>query len=344
MIDKNICIKNIYYMLAYAFTNLKFDDIKKVSAEEFTNIHNLLAAILAEGIGKLLKQGLYREYINCSENLSTVRGKIILPETVKNITAGRRKIFCDFDELSENNLFNQILKTTARLFLRNENVADKYKNLLRRELLFFSAVEEVQPQFIYWQNLRWKKNNQTYQLLINICRLVLEGMILTTSSGELKLKNFLDDQKFYQLYEKFLLSYYQKHFPQFKPRITQFDWATDGEKNFLPKMKTDITLSAGDKVLIIDAKYYSKTLIKNYGKQTIHSANLYQIFAYVKNFSFKTSKQVAGMLLYARTEEQIQPNNIYKICGDTISVKTLDLNQDFAEIQSQLANIIAENF
>ena len=109
-------------------------------------------------------------------------------------------------------------------------------------------------------------------------------------------------------------------------------------------MKTDITLSAGDKVLIIDAKFYSQTLIKNFGKQSISSANLYQIFAYVKNFSAKTSKTVSGMLLYAQTDDLIQPNNIYKICGDTISVKTLDLNQDFAKIQMQLKNIIAENF
>ena len=331
-------------MLAYAFTNLKFNDIKKISAEEFENIHNLFAAILSEGIGKLLKQGLYREYLNCSENLSTVRGKIILPETMKNITAGRRKIFCEYDELSENNLFNQILKTTALLFLRHENVEEKYKNLLRRELLFFSAVDEISPQSIYWQNLRWQKNNQTYQLLINICRLILEGMILTEDNGELKLKNFLDDREFYQLYEKFLLAYYQKHFTKLNPRVEQFDWAVEGEKNFLPKMKTDITLSAGDKVLIIDAKFYSQTLIKNFGKQSISSANLYQIFAYVKNFSAKTLKTVSGMLLYAQTDDLIQPNNIYKICGDTISVKTLDLNQDFAKIQKQLKNIIAENF
>ena len=124
-------------MLAYAFTNLKFDDIKNISAEEFKNIYNLFAAILSEGIGKILKQGLHRKYINHSENLLTVRGKIILQNTMQNFISGRRKIFCEFDELSENNLFNKILKTTAKLFLRNENVEDKYKNLLKRELYFF---------------------------------------------------------------------------------------------------------------------------------------------------------------------------------------------------------------
>ena len=49
--DKSIFIKNIYYMLSYAFTTLKesvYDDIQK---ESFENIHNLFAAILAKGIG-----------------------------------------------------------------------------------------------------------------------------------------------------------------------------------------------------------------------------------------------------------------------------------------------------
>ena len=76
----------------------------------------------------------------------------------------------------------------------------------------------------------------------------------------------------------------------------------------------------------------------------ISSANLYQIFAYVKNFSVKTSKKVSGMLIYAQTEEKIQPNNIFLTSGNKISVKTLDLNKNFSEIESQLKLIVEENF
>ena len=87
--DKSIFIKNIYYMLSYAFTTLKesvYDDIQK---ESFENIHNLFAAILAKGIGLQLKQGLYREYINRVETLPVVRGKIDMPCTILN-RLGRR--------------------------------------------------------------------------------------------------------------------------------------------------------------------------------------------------------------------------------------------------------------
>ena len=114
-------------MLAYAFTNLKFQEIKKVSAEEFTNIHNLFAKILGEGIGKILKQGIYREYVNKTENMSTVRGKIEMSGTIKNIVSGKKFLNCNYDELAENNLPNKILKTTATLLLKNENVSEKIK-------------------------------------------------------------------------------------------------------------------------------------------------------------------------------------------------------------------------
>ena len=57
--DKSIFIKNIYYMLSYAFTTLNQGGYEDVATEEFENIHNLFAAILAKGISRQLKQGLY---------------------------------------------------------------------------------------------------------------------------------------------------------------------------------------------------------------------------------------------------------------------------------------------
>ena len=76
------------------------------------------------------------------------------------------------------------------------------------------------------------------------------------------------------------------------------------------------------------------------------SGNLYQIFTYVKNKEQEFGDQehmVSGMLLYARTDEQIQPDGDYLMSGNKISVKTLDLNCEFSEMAGQL-NGIAENY
>lgn len=53
---------------------------------------------------------------------------------------------------------------------------------------------------------------------------------------------------------------------------------------------------------------------------------------------------VSGMLLYAATDEAIQPNNSYQMSGNKISVKTLDLNRDFSEIAAQLNAIVEDHF
>ena len=96
--------------------------------------------------------------------------------------------------------------------------------------------------------------------------------------------------------------------------------------------------------MIIDAKYYEHTFQTNYNTNTIHSDNLYQIFAYVKNLDKDNTGDVAGMLLYAKTQEQITPDNKYLMSGNTIWVKTLDLNQPFPQIKRQLENIAKEFF
>lgn len=102
-------------MLSYAFTTLNQGGYEDVATEEFENIHNLFAAILAKGISRQLKEGLYREYLNRKEDVAVVRGKIDMPGTIQNRLSRRRVLTCEYDELSENNLLNQILKTTVTL-------------------------------------------------------------------------------------------------------------------------------------------------------------------------------------------------------------------------------------
>ena len=164
-------------MLSYAFSILKESSIEKVSGEDFDNIHNLFAAILSKGIGQQLKRGLHREYINRTDNLSAVRGKIDLSGTIQNRINCVQKISCEFDDLSENNIFNQILKTTVQLLIKHKDVEAKYRNDLKQKMLFFSEIDILDPWLINWSRLRFQRNNQTYRILISLCQFILEGML-----------------------------------------------------------------------------------------------------------------------------------------------------------------------
>ncbi|MDY3769895.1 MAG: hypothetical protein SOZ88_03730 [Lachnospiraceae bacterium] len=56
------------------------------------------------------------------------------------------------------------------------------------------------------------------------------------------------------------------------------------------------------------------------------------------------SHEVSGMLLYAKTDEIVYPDQKYQMSGNKISVKTLDLNLDFADIAAQLNAIVEDHF
>jgi 5-methylcytosine-specific restriction enzyme subunit McrC len=346
--DKSIFIKNIYYMLSYAFTTLNQGGYDDVATEEFENVHNLFAAILAKGIGRQLKQGLYREYLNRKEDVTEVRGKIDMPGTIQNFITRKRVLTCEYDELSENNLLNQILKTTVMLLLRHTKVDQEYKNNLKNEMLFFSNVDTIDPSTVRWSAIRFQRNNSTYRMLISLCQFILEGMLLTTDDGEYKLASFVDEQRMSRLYEKFILEYYIKEYPTLNVSASQIPWALDdGIGTMLPVMQSDIMLTKGSKVLIIDAKYYTHTTQVQYDTYSLHSGNLYQIFTYVKNKEAELADkphEVSGMILYARTDETIQPDNEYKMSGNRISVRTLDLNREFSEIAAQLNQIAESQF
>lgn len=113
--------------------------------------------------------------------------------------------------------------------------------------------------------------------------------------------------------------------------------------DFIPMMKTDITIEFKGRMLIIDAKFYNKILRDNYLNKTISSNNLYQIMAYVDNQDPYKEGKVSGMLLYAQTINEPFIEIKQKLNMHTIMVRTLDLNESWEDIRNRLNNI-AINF
>lgn len=337
-----IPVRNIYYMLAYTFQALRENGYKDMAGEKFQNTAELLAAILHRGVTVQVKRGLMRQYITREEPLSVPRGRLEISESIKTQVIRKKQMVCSFDEFSLDAYPNRIIKTAMVLLLRC-NISKQRKKELRKLLVFFEAVSTLEPHSINW-GISYDRNNQTYRMLMGICQLTIKGLLQSAADGTMRMMDYLDGQTMARLYEKFILCYYRQEHPELKVYSPQIDWqVADGYRERLPIMQTDIVLEnpGTGKVLIIDAKYYSHTMQENalYSTQTLHSANLYQIFAYVKNWPAVSDKPVAGMLLYAGTDDDIQPAYEYQMGDNLISVKTLDLNCEFSDIAAQLDRI-----
>lgn len=343
--DKGILIKNIYYMLTYAFKILKEKNIVHVESENFLNIQDLFAEIITNGMSIQLKNGLYKQYITNTENLCKVQGKIDISATIKNKIQKRMLICCEYDELTENNIYNQIIKTTLSILLKDNKISKERRIKIKKILQFLKDIDCINPKFIKWNSIIYQRNNKNYEMLINFCYFVLNDMLSTNEKGEYKLIEF-SDEHMHRLFEHFVLEYYKKEHKELdEVGAKQIKWNLDKDVNdsiisFLPIMQSDIMLKKNNKILIIDTKYYGKILQQKITKETFHSGNLYQIYTYVKNKDINNSGLVSGMLLYAKTEGEAIQDSEFSMSGNKIIIKTLDLNQDFNNIKCQLDNIV----
>ena len=341
-------IQTIFHMLCYAFRILRQQNYAEIATEEFSHVQDMLAAILFRGISSQIKQGLYRSYISIEEQTKTLREKINLYQTKILQNQKIRQFDCLHDEFSPDNELNQVLKAATLLALRNPEVAKKQKDALRNTLPFFSSITDIDLSVVNWGRLQFHRNNRTYEMLMNICYMLWQSLLPTTDPGKTKFSIF-DEESMPKLYEKFILEYYRQHYPMLHATDKAILWDIPEDTNpsmirLLPGMHSDITLKHDGLTLIIDAKFYKHSLSNYMDKQMLHSANLYQIYTYVKNEDKAGSGKVSGLLLYARTTEETEPFLSVTMGGNLIEVRSLDLNRSFRDISTTLDSIVASNF
>jgi len=345
--ETNIPIGNIFYMLAYTFRALTRKHFENLRGEDFKGMEDLLAEILAIGISAQVKQGLYREYRPRTEDLPGLRGKLSLTGTLANRFRQKPLLCCEFDELTEDNPYNQILKTTMEYLARHPLVAKSRQEKLQKLLPHFKRVATLPHLALPWSRLVFQRNNRTYQFLLELCRFVWDELLLTETAETAKTGPLQNDQKLCALYENFIRAYYNRHYPSLHASKKGIRWDLDpgsARPPALPAMETDITLTHGGRTLIIDAKFYGRAMQERWGKETFHSANLYQIYAYVKNEDRERTGAVSGMLLYAKTREAAAPDSQISIAGNCFEIRTLDLSGDFQIIRETLDGIAETHF
>ena len=192
--SNNILIHNIYYMLAYAFQALKQRSYTRIEAEDFENIEDLFASIIQIGTAAQLKHGLYRSYTTRNEQLKVLRGKLDLTATIKlRARNNRQDLDCEHDELSVDNIYNQILKTTIVSLIRRKKVKKETRIKLQNILRLLGDISEITLARVKWGELTFQKNNRTYEVLMNMCYFLYQEMILSNTVGDKRVQSFSDE-------------------------------------------------------------------------------------------------------------------------------------------------------
>ncbi len=341
-----IPIENIYYLLCYAWNKLDEKERVNVSIDDKTELLDLFAKVLINATRMLLKRGIDKNYIDYTEELAGVKGKIQISETLKSNLLFKQRTICSFDDFSANIISNRILVSTIYRLTRTKGLDKQLKNelvSLQRMLLDIDLIKITNSLF---KQVRINRNNRFYGFVMNVCQIIYESTLPSEEPGKYKFSDFTrDDNKMNQLFEAFIRNFYkieQHKYRTIKKETIkwQFDNTDEESYQYLPQMETDITLENDEEKIIIDAKFYRETMTINYNKERIKSANLYQLFSYLLNQqdgSLKT-QNAKGILLYPTIETNYNLN--FKYRNHNIQIRTVNLNSNWREISSRLKEII----
>ena len=194
-------------MLCYAWNVLAITDDIKVGSDDYDDAYNLLARIFSFGVGRLIRSGFHRSYIEETEELSTIRGKINIQESINDLSIYNKKVVCTYDEYSTNDTFNQIIRYTINSLIKNSVISDITKKELIKESTFFVGIKPIPPTKQTLKKLVFNRNNIMYKLLINISTMLYNNTTVNEEDGNEVFKDFYRNEQMHKVFE---LNFHQR--------------------------------------------------------------------------------------------------------------------------------------
>lgn len=316
---------NIFiYMLMYAYdVNLLNENTSLSENLKSNNILEVFVQMFANGLLQELKKGIYKKYITEQDNLSVLKGKYLINENLKyNFT--KNKIYCEYDEFSENNSLNQFFLYTVKYLQKFV----KDKKLLKQCELIFDEVEYKSVD-INKLNIHFDRLNLRFKTSFEIAILLLKQSIPLFNQDK-KSFAFLFDMNV--LFEKFIARIVKEL--DSNAKIQNSDNFGD------LTLKPDIIVKS--KNLIIDCKYKKMHIDK-----LIDRNDRYQMYVYANNFENEKGINYTTMLLYPKYSYDI---NKKIILGENhkkveLKIRTVDLNfsgNDYKAYIDEIRNRIEE--
>ena len=361
-LQANIPVKNWFYMLLYAWDLAEFRGQLEVISGDAPDLRALLTKILVRLTKSQLRRGLRGDYVERSEPLRTVRGRINFARTVSDLLLYKGELHCDYQEHSINVPRNQIISSTVDRQLRHDyariegddghasvelvKLKVELESLVRR--MYEIDRVRLSPRMIATEMRKLGRNEREYQLIMLICEWLNGRPRLPVQDA--RGRQFVDiaDMTKWQVYEKFVANFMKMHCGDWKVKTQpHLKWHEAMDERVgdieLPVMKPDIVLTnklSGRRV-VIDTKWYSSSVAHHFGRVTVHNANLYQMWSYLSSQDWKddTHREATGILLYAQTAAGKQ-TLMTRIDGHRFRVHTLDLSQPWQRIESDLRGLI----
>lgn len=344
--QNEIPIANIYYLLCYAWDVLEEkDSLADIDALDSTDLLNLFARVLVNGTRRLLRRGLDRGYLSREDEIPGVRGKLLVTQTLRRYLLCQGRAVCAWDELEYDTLPNRILKTTLQRLHKAEELDAATRADVHGLLRWLAPVLTIELRGEHFRRVQLHRNNRIYAFLLHICEFVHEHWLPAEYGSARRFRDFIRDG-LPGLFEKFVFNFYRHELPAgwlVSAPVVQWQLVAPNADALalVPRMETDVCLRGPGRALILDTKFYAQALkAGSHGTPRLPSANLYQLFTYLRQQSCKPSwEQAEGVLLYPHTTRDFAVE--FNTHGHRIRAMSLDLAQTWQNIHAALMEIVA---
>lgn len=248
------------------------------------SILEVLIRLYCDLLWEALHKGMVRRYESQQDNLVVLRGRLNVAQQLRHNLARPDRLHCTFDEFTPDNALNRALKAALRVLLKLAQTASSTKNIA--ELLFcFNGVSEMPASAICWEQVTTDRLSARYAPLTRMARLFIEGATpdLTAGTGD----GFAVLFDMNQLFEEYVGKQVQRITAE-RGLVTKLQspkrhlaLREGGAPCF--ELRPDIVvMDGGVHLSVIDTKW--KRLKSNGTREDISSSDLYQMFAYAKQY------------------------------------------------------------
>ncbi|MCB9665796.1 MAG: hypothetical protein H6732_16930 [Alphaproteobacteria bacterium] len=347
-----IPVRNAWYLLLYAWDMVALGERWRADAESSPSLLSLLSTVLADATERLLTRNLSRHHQRVRREVDGVRGRVDWGRTLGRAQHLRGITTCEVSVLDVDTRRNRILKATLQRLAGDRRLdategADvnalraRLRGLVRR----MDGVRTVSLTGSDFGRLQLGRNDRDYALPLSICELLFHARLPTEDAGDHLVRSLLRDEiTFHRLYERFVRGFYRRHLRGWRVHAEGLTWPDEVDSGLVPGMKTDVSLderSAPFRRIVLDTKFYAAPLAERFGSARFHSANLYQMYAYLRTQEDRGERwrQARGVLLYPTVDDEIDARMVVQ--GYEIRVVTVDLGRPWREVEDRLMGIVA---
>ncbi len=257
----NLDFNNVLRMWMYSKSSQQLDKAELISSFSFD--YNKLLPDLAEklltGIDEIVRNGLVGSYVEESDSVMSIKGKIDVGRSLQQF-AIKRHVYCEYQNLSIDNILNQIIlycMNHLRVLQSNDLTLE-----INRLSAFFSTVtlrQNITYSDFYQAWSKVSRLTPIYGKVLRLCEMLVFNTFLSNFDGTNAWYGFLIDYNylFEDYIRKLLINKLGLNVGKWEKPKSFGNWIDNGlsrEKSYLPDIVIDYNENSNRCKCVLDVK------------------------------------------------------------------------------------------